>query len=68
MTQKYDPNKPKSNLGPLSISTDLLAGVMVGLFLGIYLDKFLQLTPLFTIICSILGVFASLRLIYQRMK
>jgi F0F1-type ATP synthase assembly protein I len=68
MNQNNDPNKRKPSINPFSIATDLLAGILVGLFLGIYLDKFLQLTPLFTIICSILGVFASLRLMYQRMK
>jgi len=61
-------NKPDKNLKLLNISTDLLAGVLVGLFLGLYLDKFLHLTPLFTIICSILGVCASIRMIYKRMK
>jgi F0F1-type ATP synthase assembly protein I len=61
-------NASKPTISAFSIATDMLAGVLVGLFLGIYLDKFLQLTPIFTIICSIMGVFASLKMIYDRMK
>ena len=68
MKQQNDANRIKPAINPLSISTDLLAGVLVGLFSGFYLDKFLQLTPLFTIIGSILGVFASINMIYKRMK
>lgn len=73
MPQKIQPksndsNQSVQNISPFSIATDLLAGILVGLFLGIYLDKFLQLRPVFTIICSILGVFASLRMIYQKVS
>ena len=58
----------KRKLNPLSIGTDLVAGIVVGFFLGIYLDKYFDLQPLFTILCSILGVAASVKTIYREMK
>jgi len=51
-----------------NILSDLLAGILVGLVLGLYLDKWLHTKPLFIIICLILGLLASIRMINQKTK
>jgi F0F1-type ATP synthase assembly protein I len=61
MTNKSPPN-------PLNIATDLLACILVGLFLGVFLDKFFDLKPLFTIICLIMGVLAAIKKYYKRLR
>lgn len=58
--------KPIGSL--LNISTDLLAGVIVGLVIGFYLDKWLETKPLFIIICLIIGMVAGFRMIWREMK
>ena len=64
MTNK--PPKPRNN--PLNIATDLVSGVLVGLVGGFYLDKWLGLTPLFTIIFLIIGMAAGFRMVWKEMK
>lgn len=58
--------KPVGNL--LNISTDLVSGVIVGLVIGFYLDKWLETKPLFIIICLIIGIVAGFRMIWREMK
>lgn len=58
--------KPVGNL--LNISTDLVSGVIVGLVIGFYLDKWLETKPLFIIICLIIGMVAGFRMIWREMK
>ncbi len=62
MTKKQRP------INPLNVSTNLVSGVLVGLFIGVSLDKYLDLKPIFTIICLILGICASARLVYKDIK
>lgn len=59
-------NKRKSS--PFNIATDLLAGVCVGFFIGLYIDNIFETKPLWIIIFTILGMFAGMRNIYQEMK
>ena len=63
-TQKLRNNK----LDAFSISIEIVAGVIVGLITGILLDKMFTTKPLFLIICLILGMIASAKVIWQKVK
>lgn len=53
---------------PFNIATDLLAGVCIGFFVGLFLDDFFKTKPLWIIIFTIIGMFASMRNIYREIK
>lgn len=46
--------------------TDLLAGIVVGMFLGYHIDKWLETSPLFFIISTFLGLAAGVLNIYKQ--
>ena len=54
--------------GALGICIDLVAGILVGGFLGYFFDQTFHTTPIFLIICLLLGVIASNVLIYRKVK
>lgn len=60
--QKQDPT---STGRALRASTDLVAGIGVGTFLGYWLDKWLDTNPLFMIIMFFLGFAAGFLNIYR---
>jgi len=60
-------NKSKKT-NPLNVATDLVAGILVGLACGFYLDKWLQTTPLFIIVCLMIGIAAGFRMIWREMN
>lgn len=62
--------KKKKNNIPLllQISTDIVASLIVGTIIGVYLDKMLDTKPFLLIICLILSVAAAFKLIYQKIK
>jgi ATP synthase protein I len=61
--------KPKiKKAKPFHIAIDLLSGIMVGFFLGMYLDKALGTQPLFILIFSIIGVIASMKNLYREVS
>lgn len=47
------------------VSVELLAGVVVGLLMGYYLDKWLDTSPVMLLICFSLGVLGSGLNIYR---
>ena len=63
-TQKFRNNK----LDAFSISIEIVAGVIVGLMTGILLDRIFTTKPLFLIICLTLGMIASAKVIWQKVK
>ena len=65
MSQKKQ-NKRKSS--PFNIATDLLAGVCVGFFVGLFLDNLFETKSLWIILLTIVGIFASMRNIYREMQ
>lgn len=64
-------NKKKGNsdlsIG-LKIGTDIVASGIVGTVLGVSLDKMFETAPIFLIICLILSLLASAKLIYMYIK
>lgn len=58
--------KPQISL--LNISTDLIAGVLIGLIGGFYIDKWLATKPLFIIIGLVIGTLAAFRMIWREMN
>jgi len=59
----------ESNLSTaFAVGTDLVAGVAVGTFIGYYLDKWLNTTPLFFLICFFLGAIAGGYNIYRSVQ
>jgi ATP synthase protein I len=57
-----------NQVNALNIGTELVAGVLVGLIIGVFFDKLFASKPLFIIICLTLGIIASGRTIWQKLK
>lgn len=45
----------------IRLSSELIAGVLVGLIIGYYLDKWFSTSPLFLIVCFLCGFVAGFR-------
>jgi F0F1-type ATP synthase assembly protein I len=52
---------------PVMIITELFAGIIVGATIGYFIDKFFKTLPIFVMLCSIFGFFASLLNIYRNL-
>ena len=52
-------------VSPMRISVELLSGVIVGATIGFFLDRWLNTTPLFFLLCFFLGVAGSGLNIYK---
>lgn len=52
----------------LTIAIELVAGTMIGLIIGSLLDRTLNSAPLGLIICLLLGMLASFKVIWQKIK
>jgi F0F1-type ATP synthase assembly protein I len=50
----------------IEIAVKLLVPVVLGFFLGLYLDKLISTTPLLAIIMAFLGMFAGFYLVYRQ--
>lgn len=57
--------KPSGMRDAMSISIELVAGVILGVVLGLYLDEWFGTAPIFFIICFFLGVAGSGLNIYR---
>lgn len=55
----------KQDLGLTRISVELVSGVLLGAFLGFHIDKWLDTSPIFFIICFFFGVAAGILNIYK---
>lgn len=51
---------------PFNIAVELVAAVVVGLIIGIFLDKMFASKPIFLIICIVLSIIAAFRLIWNK--
>lgn len=47
-----------------SVGISLVASILIGLMMGIYLDKWLDTQPLFTFIMLLIGVISGFRNVY----
>jgi ATP synthase protein I len=52
---------------PVMIITELFAGIMVGATIGYLIDKFFKTLPVFVMLFSVFGFFASLLNIYRNL-
>lgn len=52
----------------LNVAIELLAGVLVGLIVGLLFDKIFGTKPLFLISCLLIGIAASIKPIWKRIK
>ena len=52
----------------LKIGTDIVGSGIVGTVLGVSLDKMFETSPIFLIICLILSLLVSVKLIYKYIK
>ena len=52
---------------PVMIITELFAGIIVGATIGYLIDKFFKTLPIFIMLFSIFGFFASLLNIYRNL-
>lgn len=51
-----------------SIGIHLVVSSIVGLFIGFYLDKWLNTKPIFMFVFFMIGLFAGFRQIYKEIK
>jgi len=47
-----------------SVGISLVASILIGLAMGVYLDKWLDTQPLFTLIMLLIGVISGFRNVY----
>ena len=50
------------------VAADLIAGILVGAFIGYWIDVYFQTKPLFLICCLIFGVFGGFYNIFKMFK
>jgi len=50
------------------IGITIAACIVVGVFLGIFLDRIFGISPILTIICSLLGLIAAFKSIFDLAK
>jgi ATP synthase protein I len=68
-TSNKPTDKTASNMSfAFKISSELIAGIAIGGFVGYYADEYFQTKPLFLIIFLLLGVAASLLNLYREIK
>lgn len=60
--------KHERALSPLTVAMDIVSGAIVGVIIGLFLDKIFDSKPLFLIICIILGVMASFKNIWIKIN
>ena len=64
-----EPKKKNSNsVDAFTIAAELVTGVIVGLIIGLFFDRIFSSKPLFLIICLLLGVIASFKIIWQTLN
>ena len=52
----------------INISIELITGIVLGVFLGLMIDSYLQTKPLMLIICFILGTLVGFFNMYKALK
>jgi ATP synthase protein I len=63
------PKKKISNsIDAFTIATELVTGVIVGLIIGLFFDRIFNSKPLFLIICLLIGIVASFKIIWQTLN
>ncbi|MCP5374510.1 MAG: AtpZ/AtpI family protein [Rickettsiaceae bacterium] len=60
------PYKKRTGSPIIDIASELVAGAIVGVIMGILLDKLFNSKPLFLIICIILASIATFRSIWKK--
>lgn len=66
---KKTEQKKQNNISLLlQISSDIVASLVIGTVIGVYLDKMLDTKPILLIICLIFSLAAAFKLIYQKIK
>lgn len=68
---KYKLTKPNAKFAnnsnqAFNIAVELVSGVIVGVIIGLFFDKLFDSKPIFLIICIILGIMASFKLIWNK--
>ena len=62
-------NKSGTNYSiAINISVELITGIVLGVFIGLLIDNYLQTKPLMLIICFILGTLAGFYNMYKTIK
>ena len=62
------PQPPPPPLGGLRLTADFLSPIVVGIFLGFWLDRWSNTTPLFLLLLFFLGVGAGFWNLYRMAK
>jgi len=68
MPEKEKKSKVYSFLAAASFGLILLLSVVVGLLIGIFLDKWLNTAPLFTAVFTFIGMISGIYSIFKEIK
>ena len=60
--------KISNTIDGFTIATELVAGVIVGLIIGLFFDRMLNSKPIFLIICLFIGIIASFKVVWQKLN
>lgn len=61
-------NRNKNHSVAFNIATNLVAGMLVGVGIGYYSDRYFGTRPILLIICILCGAAASFKMIWNEMK
>jgi len=60
--------KISNTIDVFTISTELVAGVIVGLIVGLFFDRIFNSKPTFLIICLFIGIIASFKVVWRKLN
>ena len=60
-------NRDKKFNVPMTIITELIAGIFIGCLIGYFVDNFFKTMPIFIVLFCIIGFFASLLNMYKNL-
>jgi len=65
---KIKPRDITHTIGAFTVAIELVAGIIVGLIIGLFFDRMFGTKPIFLIVCLIMGIIASLKIIWQKLN
>jgi ATP synthase protein I len=61
-------NIKKSEINYIIVGVDLVSATIIGLIIGLYLDRIFNSKPIFLIICLIIGMIAGMKMIIEKIN
>jgi len=68
IAHKKEAKPAQTNNDSYIVATELVAGVLVGTIIGVFVDKMFDTKPIFLIICLLIGIVASFKTIWYKIN